>query len=126
MKFLQLWKPVLVALITVFIVFAAAGIFDIILAVLHPRFYSNAAFCVIFGVAGIFASIFAFSYGKAAATEQNKTTRWVLTVTIIIAALVFFFVLAPIENDEYEWACRSFAITLAAASLFFAKEKILE
>lgn len=126
MKIFQLWKPVLVALLTVSIIFVAAGIFDIILAVIHPRFYSNAAFCVVFGVAGIFASIFAYSYAKPFMAEGNKTARWTLPITIIIASLVFFFVLAPNKNAEYEWACKSFAITLATATLFFAKEKILE
>ena len=126
MKILQLWKPVLVAWITVFVIFFVAGIFDIILAVLHSRFYSNAAFCVIFGVAGIFAAIFAYSYRKAVVNKENKNPRRALAIANIIAGLIFFFVLASFENDEFEWACRSYAITLVAATLFFAREKFLE
>jgi len=126
MKFLQLWKPVLVALILVSVVFVAAGILDIVLAVLQPRFYSNAAFCVIFGVAGIFASIMAYSSGKYFVTATDKFGRLVLIITIIVAGIIFFFLLASIENREYEWACRSFGITLVGATIFFIKAKLVD
>jgi len=126
MKFLHLWKPVLLALVSVAVVFVAASILDIVLAVLHPRFYSNAAFCVIFGVAGIFAAIVAYSWGKSFVPAKDNIGRWVLIITIIIAGLVFFFVLAFIENREYEWACRAFSITLVPATIFFAKAKVMD
>jgi len=124
MKLLQAWKSLLVAIVVIIIMFIVASIFDIVVAAIRPRFYTTAAFIVIFGVAGIFAALFAYSYGMSFAPQKNEFARWSIAITIIITGLLFFFFLSVLEGGEYEAAFRSYGVTLALAALFFAREKI--
>lgn len=108
----------------IIIMFVAASILDIILAVLNSRFYSTAAFIVIFGVAGIFAGVVAFHFGAQESPEKTESARWRILTIIIATGFIFFFVLAKLEGGEYESAFRSFGLTTAFSSLLFLKGKM--
>ena len=60
---LKYLKPGLTAIIIVVVLFVAASFLDILLVFFYPRFYSNAAFIVTFGVGGIFAGELGYMYG---------------------------------------------------------------
>lgn len=124
MSLLKLLRSVGIALGVIAIVFIVASIFDIIMAVIHTRFYSNLAFIVIFGVAGIFAALLSYTYAIGAAVEKNQLVRWTIIITNIIAGLAFAFPLAAMEGGEYEAAFRSYGITLGLGTLFFARLKL--
>ena len=117
-------KSLLAASLTIMLVFVAASLFDIVLASISSRFYSPAAFIVIFGVAGVFATTLGFMYGIQAAGEKNKFSRWSLVVFIIMAGLLFFFVLAKLEGGEYEPAFKAFGATMTISTLLFVKGDI--
>ena len=104
--------------------FIAASFLDILLAAIHPRFYSMGAFMAIFGVAGIFAALICYSVAIDMAPVKNEWARWTAIILIIISGIVFFFPLATLEGGEYEYAFKSFGVAMAAASLFFVKGKV--
>ena len=101
----------------------AASFLDILLVFFYPRFYSNAAFIVTFGVGGIFAGVLGYMYGMEKAMEKNDTARWILISLLILTGLIFFFLLAKLEGGQYEPAFKSFGATLAISGLLFAKGK---
>ena len=100
------------------------SLFDIVLAALYIRFYSNAAFIVIFGVGGIFAAVLGYQAGMDRAAVKNEMTRWSLVSLIVIMGLLFFFLLAKLEGGEYEAAFKAFGITMALTCILFIKEKL--
>ena len=100
------------------------SLFDIVLAVLYPRFYSVAAFIVTFGVGGIFAGLLGYMNGIAAAVNKNEKARWSLIILVAAMGLFFFFVLATLEGGEYEAAFKAYGISMAASVFIFAKGKI--
>ncbi|MDZ4793839.1 MAG: hypothetical protein SGI83_06130 [Bacteroidota bacterium] len=124
MNFRIPWKGVIACSIVVLGVLIVASLFDIVIAVLNPRFYSTAAFIVIFGVAGIFAGVIGYMQGIEKANPKNETARWTLIILLIGFGLLFFFLLARIEGGEYEAAFKSYGITTALSSLLFMKGKI--
>lgn len=117
-------KPILAALIMIIITFVAISLFDVVLSIFHPRFYSTAAFITIFGVGGVFAAF--YSYGVAISFAKVKTNalRWSILITLILAGLLFFLLLARLEGGEYEPAFKAFGVTLVLTSLFIGKSKI--
>jgi hypothetical protein len=124
MNFIKRWRYLPVALVTITGLFIAASLLDIVVATLYSRFYTTAAFVVLFGVAGIFAAFISYTYAIAKAPVKNEFSRWSLIITIIITGLLFFFLLAPLDGGEYDAAFRSFGVTLALSSIFFMKGKI--
>jgi len=100
------------------------SLFDIVLAVFSSRFYSNAAFITVFGVAGVFAACISYINCIAMAPKKNEFARWSLISTLIACGLLIFFFVARIEGGEYEIAFKAFGVTLALASLLFAKGKV--
>lgn len=90
----------------------------------YSRFYSSAAFMVLFGVGGIFAALLAYGYGINRAAEKNEGARRMLVLTLAVCALFFFFVLARIEGGEFGPAFKSYGIGLALGSLLFMKGKV--
>lgn len=125
MNILRMWKHMLVAMAIIVIAFIAASLIDIILAAIHRRFYSMAAFIVIFGVAGIFAGVISYTTAMEKSVTNDKSAKWSLLSLLILTGLCFFFVLAKIEGGEYEIAFKSFGVTLAASSFLFINEKTL-
>ncbi|MBC7872776.1 MAG: hypothetical protein H7Y01_02205 [Ferruginibacter sp.] len=117
-------KSLLATLLAIIIVFAAASLLDIIIATINSRFYTTAAFIVIFGVAGVFAATLGFMYGMEAAAAKNEFTRWSLIIFIILAGLVFFFFLAKIEGGDYEPAFKAYGATMTFSTLLFVKGKV--
>lgn len=111
-------KALLVLLIAVIACFVAASIFDILLAAIYSRFYSNALFIVTFGVAGIFAGFMGWSYQLEKNAKEDRVATWVLPVLMIIIASLFIFLLAPVEGGEYASAFISFGITLGLTGIF--------
>jgi len=105
------------------VVFIAVSLFDVVLAVLNPRFYSVAAFIITFGVGGIFAGTIAYTNGISLVEVKSEKARWTLIGFIILAGMLFFFPLSALEGGEYGPAFKAFGITLAASSLLFAKGK---
>lgn len=124
MKLIKRWIYIPVAVCIIIILFITASLLDIILAALHPRFYSSAAFIVIFGVAGVFAGIFCYAGSIALCPVKNEFSRWSIMVLMILTGLVFFFWLSVIEGGEYAPAFKSFGVTLAMSSLLFVKGKV--
>jgi hypothetical protein len=118
------WKAILVAMVVIIILYIAASVFDIILGSVFSRFYSTAAFITIFGVAGVFAALLAYSYGMNLAPEKNEMARWVMIITNIITGALFFFLLAKTGGGEYASAFRSYGVTLSIASLLLVKGKV--
>jgi hypothetical protein len=51
--------------------------------------------------------------------EKNEWARWSLIVTLIIAGLLFFFLLSEIEGGEYAAAFKAFEFTLVLTSFIF-------
>jgi Na+-transporting NADH:ubiquinone oxidoreductase subunit NqrB len=100
------------------------SILDIIIAVLNARFYSNAAFITIFGVGGVFATVFAYMMGIEKANPKNETARWTLISFIILLGILFFFPLAKIEGGEYKAAFKSYGLMITLTTFFFMQGKI--
>lgn len=124
LNFINRCKYIAAAIGVMLTLFVAASLLDIVLAALHPRFYSIAAFMAIFGVAGIFAGVICYSVAMGMATVKNEGTRWSILLLLIFSGIAFFFPLATLEGGEYEAAFRSFGLTLALSSLLFVKGKI--
>ena len=87
------------------------------------RFYSTAAFVVMFGVGGVFAACFGYFTGMEHARQKNEMARWSLIITLITLGLLFFFLLAKLEGGEYEIAFKAFGATMALGSLLFIQGK---
>lgn len=124
MNIIKYWKSILIAIIVIIVMFILISIADIVLSVLSSRFYSNAAFIVIFGVGGVFAALFAYSYGMGMAAVKNSWARWSVIITIIISGVLFFFLLSVLEGGEYEPAFKSYGISLVLGTLLAAKAKV--
>ena len=124
MNIIRQWKSILVSILVILVMFFLVSVFDVILAVLSMRFYSPTAFIVMFGVGGIFAALFSYSYGIGIASPKNKWTRWTVTGSIVSTGLLFFFFLAPLESGEYEPAFKAFGIMLIPSSLLLYKSKM--
>lgn len=124
MRFYHRWKYLLVAFGIISLVFIVTSLFDVAIAVMNQRFYSNAAFITVFGVGGIFASVISYMQAIALALQKNEFTRWSIIAVMIGFGLLFFFPLARIEGGEYEAAFKAYGVTLALTSLLFMKGKI--
>ena len=121
---MKLWgyvKMIVSCLAVVIIVFMVVSLFDILIAVIYARFYSIAAFVVTFGVGGVFGAALAYFSAIKFAPVKNKQARWSLIITLILAGLLFFFLLAKLEGGEYEAAFKAYGATLALGSLLFIK-----
>jgi hypothetical protein len=118
------FKPILACLGIIILFFIAVSLLDILIAVIYPRFYSNAAFVVTFGVGGVFAAAFGYTASIPLAPVKNEFARWSLIILMIVTGLLFFFFLAKLEGGEYEAAFKAFGATLAPASLLFMKGKV--
>lgn len=115
----------LVTFATIIVVFVAASVFDVLLAVVSLRFYSRAAFIVVFGVAGVFAGTMSYTNGIGIVAKKNEYARWSLIIFIIIIGILFFFLFAKLEGGEYEVAFKAFGVTTALSSWLFARGKIV-
>lgn len=124
MKLKGLLAPVFTSLAVILAGFIAISIFDIIIAVIYSRFYTNAAFITIFGVGGIFAGMMSYSSGLEMSKDKNPASRIKVTGLIVVTGLIFYFFLARIEGGEYEAAFKSYGVTTALSSLFMARWKI--
>lgn len=124
---MKIWKqltPLLACAGIILLMLVIVSLFDILLVFFYSRFYSTAAFIVIFGVGGVFVAIFAYMNSIKLAAKKNEIARWSLILTIISIGLLFFFLISKIEGGEYEPAFKSFGITLALTSLLFIKGKV--
>ncbi|MBK7434593.1 MAG: hypothetical protein IPI66_12325 [Chitinophagaceae bacterium] len=124
MNFIKKWIYLPLGLGIILLTFVIASLFDIVIAVMNPRFYSTAAFITVFGVAGIFAAVFCYVKAIERATVKNEFARWSIIILMVITGLLFFFPLAALEGGEYEAAFKSFGVTLALASFIFVKGKV--
>ena len=66
-------------------------LFDIVVAVVSGRFYSDAAFVALFGVSGVFAAFLGYGAGVDTAMTKNKSTRISLGLLIAVTGLLFIF-----------------------------------
>lgn len=123
MHFLNRWKYLAVGLAIILIAFVAASLLDVVLALIHPRFYSMGALIAIFGVGGVFAGVFCYTGAIDFSPDKTQFSRRSLLILMVATGLVFFFPLATFESDEYAIAFKSFGVTLALSSLLFLKEK---
>lgn len=119
MNFFLQWRSILVCLGIILLMLLIISLFDIIILILNSRFYSDAAFITIFGVGGIFASIFAYMYALNYSSLKNEWARWSLIITIISSGLLCFFLISKIEGGEYEMAFKAYGSALALISLIF-------
>ncbi len=124
MKWPALIKPPLTAIAVILLMLVFVSGVDIAAVFFYSRFYSSAAFMVLFGVGGIFAALLAYGYGINRAAEKNEGARRMLVLTLAVCALFFFFVLARIEGGEFGPAFKSYGIGLALGSLLFMKGKV--
>ena len=124
MNILKRWYYLPACAAIIFIIFVITSLADVVLAVLHQRFYSTAAFIVIFGVGGVFAAFFSYTKAVDFAGIKNEFTRWSSIVLIWIIALLFIFLFSVLEGGEYEVAFISYGITLALTTLLFMKGEV--
>jgi hypothetical protein len=123
MKLPALLSSILACLTVIVVGFIAISLFDIVLAVLYARFYSNAAFFTTFGIGGVFAGLMAYTYGISVAKNKNETARWTLIGLLMGIGLLFFFFLARLEGGEYEAAFKAYGLTTGLSPLLMAKGK---
>ncbi len=123
MNFTNRLVSLLIVLGTIIIIFTLTSLFDIVIASIYPRFYSTAAFVVTFGVGGIFACIFSYSWAVGYAAFKNEFTRWSVIILIWITAALFMYPLSVLEGGEYKAAFISYGVTLALTTLLFIKGK---
>ncbi len=116
-------RSIFAAMAVVLLTLVAVSVFDIFLAVFNRRFYSTAAFIVLFGVGGVFAAVFAYMEGIKRAKEKNETARWSLILTLICLGALFFFLLSRLEGGEYGPAFKAFGLMTALTSFIFLKGK---
>ena len=124
MRHIKRWGYLPAGLFIIILFFTGTSIFDIVINAVYPRFYSTAAFIVIFGVGGIFAGVFCYTKSIDWSPVKNEVTRWSVIILMILTGLAFFFPLAALEGGEYEAAFRSYGFTLAITSLLFVKGKV--
>jgi hypothetical protein len=124
MNLIKQWMYLPAGLCIIGLLFVAASLFDIVLASIYTRFYSTAAFIVVFGVAGIFAAVLCYGKSIAMAPFKNEFARWSVIIMMWITALLFIFLFSVLEGGEYEVAFISYGVTLALSALFFVKDKI--
>ena len=117
-----MYLPACAAIIMLFFIFTSLA--DIMLVMFYQRFYSTAAFIVVFGVGGIFAAFFSYTKAIDFAGIKNEFTRWSTIILIWIIALLFIFLFAVLEGGEYKAAFISFGITLALTTLLFMKGEV--
>jgi hypothetical protein len=117
------WRYLFACMSIILLAFIAISLFDVVIAVFNPRFYSNAAFIVTFGVGGIFAGFLAYTISTEAAPVKNEFTRWSLIILMIVGGLLFFFLFSELEGGEYRMPFKAFGVTLALTTPFFMKGK---
>jgi hypothetical protein len=122
-SFSPLWT-VLTTVAIILLMFVIVSVLDIILAVLNSRFYSTAAFIVIFGVGGVFACIFAYLKAIEMAKLKNEWSRWYIISTIILTGIAFFFPFAKIEGGEYKAAFKAYGLMVTLTTIIFMRGKI--
>ena len=118
---MKLLKIIALGLGVIIGIFVFASLGDIVIAVMNARFYSDAAFITIFGVAGIFAGVISYTMITDQGKEKDKFTHWSTIILMVGCGLIFFFPLATIEGGEYKAAFKAYGATLALVSLFFIK-----
>lgn len=116
-------KTYLIVTCIIIIVFVGISLLDVFISVIYARFYTTAALVTTFGVGGIFAAVFGFQYGAEANTAKDEKTRWSLILFMLVAGLLFFFLLASMEGGEYEAAFKGFGITLSLGGFLFSRGK---
>lgn len=124
MNFSNRFLSLTIGLGIIILLFVITSLFDIVIAVFYSRFYSTAAFIVTFGVGGIFAGVFSYSYAVGYAAVKNNFTRWSVIILIWVTAALFIYPLSALEGGEYRSAFISFGITLALTTLLFVKGKV--
>ena len=123
MNFTNRLFSLLIGLGGVITLFTLTSLFDIVIASIYPRFYSAAAFIVTFGVGGVFACIFSYSWAVGYAAVKNEFTRWSVIILIWVTAALFIYPLSVLEGGEYKAAFISYGVTLALTTLLFIKGK---
>jgi hypothetical protein len=118
-----LWAA-LMAVTIILLMFVIVSVLDIVLAVLNSRFYSTAAFVVIFGVGAVFACVFAYMKAIEMANKKIELSRWCIISTIILTGILFFFPLAKIEGGEYKAAFKAYGLMVTLTTIIFMRGKI--
>ncbi len=116
-------KAVFLVIGTVLLMLVVVSVFDILCSVIYARFYTSFLFTISFFVAGIFASVFAYTWGIDLFVEKTEKARWILIGSLIVLGLLFCFPIAALEGGEYANPFRGYGIGLALASLIFIKGK---
>jgi hypothetical protein len=122
----QAWniiKPFIGLSIYVFGILVVVSLFDIVISVVQMRFYTDAAFITLFGVAGVFAAFLGCLFGMEIAGNKNRTTRISLSVFLILVGILFFFLISEFEGGEYRSPFKAYGITIVATSLFLMSRK---
>ena len=104
MNFSNRFLSLTIGLGIIILLFVITSLFDIVIAVFYSRFYSTAAFIVTFGVGGIFAGVFSYSYAVGYAAVKNNFTRWSVIILIWVTAALFIYPLSVLEGGEYRSA----------------------
>ncbi len=115
------FKPYLFCTGIIFSGLLAASLIDIVLAALMPRFYTTAAFVLIFGVVGIIATLLSYITVTEYGEKQGMQLKWPIIIFHLIIGILLFFLIARLEGGEYKIAFQSYGITTAFSSFLFAK-----
>jgi len=124
MGIIKQWKYLLACVNIIVAMFLAVSFIFVLFSVLNSHFYSSGSLIITFGAGGIFTAVFSYYDSMNQAQERTEFTRWSVIITMILASLIFFFFLSPIEHGEYESAFKSFGTTLAFSSFLFVRGKM--
>ncbi len=124
MNFFKKWRYLPAATGMILLIFVLTIVLDVIVAIVNIRFYSNAAFIVIFGVGGVFAGLLSYSQAISLSIKKDEFARWSVLIIIVVTGLLFSIPLAKLQGGEYAAAFRSFGIMTSLSCLLFAKGKI--
>jgi hypothetical protein len=124
MGIIKQWKYLLACVNIIVAMFLAVSFIFVLFSVLNSHFYSSGSLIITFGAGGIFTAVFSYYDSMNHAQERTEFTRWSVIITKILASLIFFFFLSPIEHCEYESAFKSFGTTLAFSSFLFVRGKM--
>lgn len=116
-------KPILRSVLILFLVLVAVSFIDIFIAAWYGRGYSTAVFVVLFGVGGVFGTVFSYMSAIESVRENRNRVKWWVIGFLIFSGLLIFFLIAKLEGGEYEGPFKAFGLMTALTTLLFFNDK---
>ena len=117
MTWLRVLGSAFLALVALFLL---VSLVDVVMIFLYPRFYSLLLFICSFGVAGVFAGLFAYGAGRQQIPSINRRQETLVFALVSLMGILFVFPLSLLEGGEYEPAFKAYGIgTLLGSFLVY-------